>query len=84
MLYENDIELVENAVLLGYRSQDSGNAWDRIKHELKELAQQPTNTGSPKLLSLCKRAVMHADMGVDIPYGHPIIDEMREQLTSSC
>ena len=42
MLYENDIELVEKAVELGFRDQDSSNAWCRIKKFLEESCQLPT------------------------------------------
>ena len=52
MLYKDDVALVEKAVTLGFRDQDSANAWDRIKNELKERAQLSRNTGSPKLPTL--------------------------------
>jgi len=45
MLYDGDIDLVEKAVMLGFRSQDSCNAWKRIKDIIgkstKPTAQQP-------------------------------------------
>jgi DnaJ-class molecular chaperone len=39
MLYENDVALVEKAVMLGFRDQDSCNAWERIKKELGERSK---------------------------------------------
>ena len=30
-----------------------------------------------RAIALCKRAVAHADAGISIPAGHPIIDDMR-------
>lgn len=56
------------------------DSWHRIKTALAESSKPTTSTGSPKLLALCKRVVAHADTGVALPVGHPIIDEMREQL----
>ena len=46
MLYDNDIALVEKSVTLGFRDQDSCNAWERIKNELVELAQLSHNKPS--------------------------------------
>jgi hypothetical protein len=41
------------------------------------------NIDCSKLLSLCKRLVAHADAGIALPVGHPIIEEIREQLRES-
>jgi hypothetical protein len=49
MLYDNDIALVEKSVTLGFRDQDSCNAWERIKNELVELAQLSHNSAMRKL-----------------------------------
>lgn len=41
-MYEKEILLVDKAVMLGYRDQDSANAWHTLKSAV--LAQQSTNS----------------------------------------
>lgn len=40
MLYKDDVALVEKAVTLGFRDQDSCNAWERIKKFIEVHAAQ--------------------------------------------
>jgi uncharacterized paraquat-inducible protein A len=68
MLYDNDIALTEKAVTLGFRDQDSCNAWERIKKELSELAQLSHNTGSPKFCFNCKEGSVLEQKMVDSKY----------------
>lgn len=57
MLYNGDVEAVEKAVELGFRDQDSSNAWRRIKKFVEVAQKTPTNTGSPKLLNSLRRVL---------------------------
>ena len=41
-----------------------------------ESTEKADNTARDAI-ALCRRAVAHADLGVDIPFGHPMIEEMR-------
>jgi len=59
-------------------SQHFTRGWCAAKSA--EVQKTSHNTGSQKLLSLCKRIVNHADAGIDLPAGHPIIDDIRNQL----